>query len=129
MRGARFFDLFTLFAALSLCFTVGFHVGRDKETAVSERAEVTVALYRAKIPDGIADTELKIDGKYECKLLELTEGELTLALFGSHAEGGFLTSGAKYLSKNQPLEVIGTDAYFYGRITRIDFSDADLDSR
>lgn len=120
MRKNCFFDVLTLFAVLCLFFTVGFHLGREKETAVSERAEVTVTIYRSKIPDEISETELKIDGKYECELLDVSDGELTLALFGSYAEGGFLTSGAKYLSKNQPLEVIGTNTYFYGRITRIE---------
>ena len=123
MRRIYFFDLFALFAVLCLCFTVGFHLGSEKETAVSARAEVRVTLYRSKIPDEISETELKIDGKYECELLDVSDGELTLAIFGSYSEGGFLTSGAKYLSKNQPLEVLGTNAYFYGRITRIDIPD------
>lgn len=120
MKKICFFDLITLAAALCVCFAIGFHIGRDEEAAVPVCVEVTLKLYKSKIPDSISDTELKIDGKYDCELLSLDGEAMSIALYGSYQDAGFLISGAKYLSENQPLEIIGKNTYFYGRILHID---------
>ena len=120
MKKTCFFDLITIAAALSLFFTIGFHIGRDEEPPELLRAEVTLKLYKSKIPENITKTELKIDGKYDCELLSLDGEAMRIALYGSYQDAGFLTSGAKYLSENQPLEIIGKNTYLYGRILHID---------
>ena len=120
MRELCFFDALTFLALLAAFFTVGIHLGKPKVEDTVYQAEITVKLFRSKIPDSIEDVDLKIDGKYKCSLSRLEDDSLSLYVDGSCKEAGFLTSGAKYLSKNQPLEILGEGAYFYGRITRIE---------
>ena len=145
MKNMRFFDTVSLLALLLIFFTVGVHLGKDKEEASVERVCVSVRLERSKLAEvSLAESEkqndsgpeasfygtaegdidvsslkIKIDGKYDCRIVDLREDTLTVSCEGIYTEAGFLTSGAKYLSKNQPLEILGSGAYFYGRIIEI----------
>lgn len=117
-RKLYFFDTVCLFALFSLLFAVGFHVGRDKRNETLISVCVTVKPIKSKLDDG-ADV-FSIDGKYPCDLFYFDSGAVSFVCSGKYREAGFLTSGAKYLSKNQPIELIGDNSYIYGRILKIE---------
>ncbi|MBE6536426.1 MAG: hypothetical protein E7673_00580 [Ruminococcaceae bacterium] len=114
-----FFDAVTLFATVSMLFSIGWHIGKPRKNDVEVSAEITVTLVKAKYNE--SDKELLIDGKYGCDVIYLSDGEMIICCSGKYREAGFLTSGAKYLSNNQPIEIKGESSYFYGRISKIDF--------
>lgn len=111
------FDLLCLFGVLSLLFTVGFHVGLGKRETKTESVLISLGLQKEKLLD--PEARVMIDGKYECDIIACADGTLTVECSGEYREPGFLLSGAKYLSKNQPLEIVGGGNYFYGRILEI----------
>ena len=145
MKNMRFFDTVLLLTLILLFFTVGFHLGKDNEQLEVKQAYVTLRLEKSKLSEvpltegenqgdsdpeasfygtaegdiDISSLKIKIDGKYDCRIVDLREDTLTVCCEGIYTEAGFLTSGAKYLSKNQPLEILGSGAYFYGRIIEI----------
>ena len=118
MKKVRFFDLFCIFTALMLLFTVGFHIGFKEDDDALWEAIISIRIEKSKLSD-ISD-EVMIDGRYDCEIISLDDGILTLRCEGKYSEAGFLASGAKYLSENQPLEIIGGANYFFGRIASID---------
>ena len=117
MKKMCFFDTLCLFAVLSLLFSVGFHIGEGEKKIEEGTALVSVRLEKMKL--GESTEELLVDGKYECDTVSLENGILTLRCKVKRLEAGFLFSGAKYISKNQPLEIVGGGSYFFGRISSI----------
>ena len=117
MKKVRFFDTLCLFAILSLLFSVGFHIGKNEEDTARGTVLVSVSLQKMKLGDSI--DELLVDGRYECETVSLENNVLTIRCEGMKTDAGFLFSGAKYISKNQPLEILGGGSYFYGRIKSI----------
>ena len=117
MKKLHFFDAVCIFTAIALCFTVGFHIGRDKEKSTETNALVTIKLEKVKLSDNPA--LLLIDGKYECDSVNIDGSMLTLRCRVKELEAGFLFSGTKYISVNQPIEILGRESYLYGRISSI----------
>lgn len=111
------FDVFCFFTSLALLFTVGYHLGLGKEENEPLEVTVTLRLEKSKSSDSLSGA--LIDGKYYCEIISLDNSMLSFKCLGEYREAGFLTSGAKYLSKNQPIEIIGNGNYFFGRITEI----------
>lgn len=117
MKKLCFFDTVCLVALIMLFFTVGLHLGKERNTDTEKSAVVTVNIVRSKLPKTV--DSLFVDGKHECELLSINESSLSISCSGKILEAGFLAFGSKYLSKNQPLELTGDGAYVYGRITSI----------
>ena len=112
-----FFDTVCTVALICLLFTIGFHIGKEKEKQVPGHVLINVSVERFKDERNL--NNVMIDGKYECQIVSFDGKSLKLICRGEYTEAGFLASGAKYLSKNQPIEIVG-DSYFFGRITSID---------
>lgn len=117
MKKMRFFDTLCLFAILLLLFSIGFHIGEGEAESEASTALVSVRLEKMKL--GESTEELLVDGKYKCDMVSLENGILTIRCELKRLEAGFLFSGAKYISKNQPLEILGGGSYFFGRISSI----------
>ncbi len=117
-RKLRFFDFLSFFGALCLLFTVGFHLGLGKREKASESLLVSLRLETASVNN--EDGELLIDGKYGCSVVGISDGVLFFECSGVRTEAGFLLSGAKYICKNQPLEMVGDRGRFYGRIASVE---------
>ena len=113
MKGLIFFDKVALLFILAAFFTVGIHLGGGRRSEEKSRAEITVAVEKIK---GIPSGEILIDGKYGCTLVSYSEKEIIFSCEGLFSEAGFLLSGAKYVSKNQPIKVFSQNSYFEGRI-------------
>ena len=117
MKKLCFFDTLCLLALVSLLFTIGLHLGKDKDTDKDEKAMISVEVIKFKAAE--STPKVRIDGKYECEISSFDGETLNLVCRGEYREAGFLACGAKYLSKNQPIEIVG-DAYFFGRIRAIE---------
>ena len=117
-KKANAFDILCIVVLLLFFFSIGLHVGKPKENDSLSEVIVTLTLVKSKIAP--TDSELLIDGKYPCSLLYVDEDTAQFACTGKQRESGFLTSGAKHLSKNQPIELVGKNSYVYGRITKIE---------
>ena len=117
MKRLCFFDAVCIFTAIALCFSVGFHVGKEKDNSTESHAVVTIKLEKTKLSDNHGD--LLIDGKYKCDPVNIADGILTVNCRVKQLEAGFLFSGTKYISVNQPIEIIGHESYLYGRISSI----------
>ena len=114
MKKLRSFDTVCLLALFSLLFSIGFHIGGGEKEHPNGTALVSLALEKTKIGESIDN--LRVDGRHECETVSLDNDILTLRCKGKLTDAGFLFSGAKYISKNQPLEILGDGSYFYGRI-------------
>ena len=117
-RKLHFFDTVCLLALLLLLFSIGVHAGKDKRDNSVISVSVTVKLTKSKFSD--SRDRVSIDGKYPCDVVYVDGNTISFVCSGKAREAGFLTSGAKYLSKNQPLELVGKESYFYGRILNIE---------
>ena len=104
---------------LCALFSIGYHVGKDRSVDFKENALITVKLEKIKRTPEENDMVL-IDGKYECRLVSIENGELSLLCEGYFNEAGFLFSGCKYISKNQPLKALEEWGYFEGRVSEIE---------
>ncbi len=108
-----FFDKIILFFILAAFFTTGFHIVENKVGEKKYHAEVTVKIEKIS---GIPSSDILVDGKYGCTLMSFDENEIIFFCDGFLSEAGFLLSGAKYLSKNQPIKAFSGTCYFEGRI-------------
>lgn len=118
-KRASFFDRLLLSTLLLTLFAIGIHIGNGGEEEKTIYADITVDIKNSKVFED--DTALLIDGKYECETVKLDSSTLHLVCRGKYKEAGFLTSGAKYLSENQPIELRGKRTYIFGRISSIRF--------
>lgn len=118
-KKVHFFDTLCFLSLLSLLFVIGFHIGKEKEGADTGSVIITIEIIKSKIPDTVET--FMIDGKYECfpVSISIEEKSLSFSCNGRYAEAGFLALGAKYVTKNQPIELVGKDFYVYGRIRDI----------
>lgn len=114
------FDAVTLLSIFAMLFSVGLHLGKPKRSEKTLSAEITVNVVKIKLSE--IDEDFFIDGKYGCELIGIEGNTLRLLCSGKQREAGFLMSGAKYLSKNQPIEIKSDSSYIYGRITEIALS-------
>ena len=121
MKKLTFFDTVCLIALIMLFFTVGLHLGKERNAYTEKSTIITVNIVRSKLPKAV--DSLLVDGKHECELLSINENSLSLSCSGKILDAGFLAFGSKYLSKNQPLELTGDGAYVYGRIASIVISE------
>ena len=114
----HFWDKFLAFFIIALAFTVGYHIGKGKETVKREAYEVRIATLKVKgeIREGAI---VAVDGKYEATLFSHNESSITLTVDGEMTDAGFFAFGAKYLSCNQPIVIIGDSLYIEGRILAI----------
>lgn len=122
MNKPVFFDVFCVFSLFALLFTVGFHVGNEESSY--EKISFTTVIRPDKVsgaPDG--DRIALIDGKYECTVIEFENDRIVLLCDGYYSEAGYLLSGAKYLSVNQPIKASQSWGYFDGRICDIRIAD------
>ena len=113
-----FFDTVCILAIFSMLFSIGFHIGKDKKH--NERHTFVISIDSEKIsgsPDEIS--EVKIDGKYPCKFISISNNTMTLSSFGLVLDAGYLLCGAKYISKNQPIVATADWGFFEGRIVDI----------
>lgn len=111
-----FFDTVCLLSLFCLLFTIGLHIGKEKERSIPKSVVVSVNVEKFKIKENISN--VLIDGKYECEVISFDGQTLKFLCSGEYREAGFLACGAKYLSKNQPVEIVG-DSYFFGRISSL----------
>ena len=115
MKRLVFFDAISVMAALALLFTVGFHIGKDDEPYRKIQFEIVI------IPEKISGAPLEdkvtmIDGKYECRIKSYGYDRIVISCDGYFSEAGYLLSGAKYVSVNQPISASQSGGYFEGRI-------------
>ena len=118
MKKILFFDAFILFSLLSLFFVIGCHLGKNNDRYTACEFTLTV------IPEKMhgtptEDMQAMIDGKYECTVLEYRAERIVLLCKGYHSEAGYLLSGAKYISLNQPIKASQSWGYFDGKIYEI----------
>lgn len=116
-KKVHFFDTLCFLSLIFLLFVIGFHIGKEKESADTGSVIITVEIIKSKIPDTVGG--FMIDGKYECFPVSIEENSLSFVCNGRYGEAGFLALGAKYVTKNQPIELVGKDFYVYGRIRDI----------
>lgn len=115
MKKLLFFDGFCLAALLSLLFTVGFHIGADKSQ--SEKIKFEIVISPEKISGEPSDNAITlIDGKYECTVKEFRADKIVILCEGYCYDAGYLLSGAKYVSLNQPIKASQPWGYYDGRI-------------
>lgn len=120
LKKKNIFDKIIFLTLLSMLFTIGYHIGSVKDTSIKQNAEITLKL--DKLKGAPKENELiMIDGKYECFALSFEEDEINLLCQGYYTEAGFLFSGCKYLSKNQPIKASFPSGYLEGRIQNITF--------
>lgn len=115
MKKLVFFDTFFFFSILALLFAAGFHIGKDEEPYRKIRFEIVIS------PEKISGTPTEdgitlIDGKYECKIKSFDRTKIVLLCDGYHSDAGYLLSGAKYVSVNQPIKASQPWGYYEGRI-------------
>ena len=116
MKDITFFDKFILFFIAAACFAVGLHIGENKADEKEYYARLTVNIEKMS---GTPIADVLVDGKYDCSLVSFGNGEVVLSCEGFLSEAGFLLSGAKYISKNQPIKAFSGSCYFEGRIISI----------
>ena len=118
MKKISFFDAFIIFSLLSLFFVIGCHLGKNNDRYAACEFILTV------IPEktyGTPNEDMKalIDGKYECTVLEYRADKIVLLCSGYYSDAGYLLSGAKYISLNQPIKASQPWGYFDGKIHAI----------
>ena len=110
-----FFDVFCLISIFALLFTVGFHIGDEREDYEKIQFEVVISPEKVSgSPDGELIT--LVDGKYECIIQEFERDRIVILCDGYYSEAGYLLSGAKYVSVNQPIKASQPWGYYDGRI-------------
>ncbi len=112
------FNSFCILSLLAAFFVLGCHLGNESNECTS--TVFTVTVHPEKV-SGTPDSGAMalIDGKYECAVEKFEKDEIVLICKGSYTEAGYLLSGAKYLSLNQPVKAIQDWGYFDGRIYEI----------
>lgn len=116
MKKTSFFDTLYLLSLLAALFSVGYRIGSPQSDYLP--IEFTVSVHTEKLSGNVSiDQTVFIDGKYEAYILARTESEITLLCQGYYSEAGYLLSGAKYLSENQPLKASAPSVYIEGRIS------------
>ena len=118
MRRIYSFDLICLFFVLAAFFTVGLHLGGDKDASSYETIliELSLTVNKGKISEGDAP---RIDGRCEADLVFLNESKAEIRVEAQRTSAGWLLSSGKYVSENQPLKFYSDTFYIEGRINRI----------
>ena len=112
------FSAFCILSLLAAFFVLGCHLGGERNEYSSIIFSVTIHPDKASgAPDSGAVA--LIDGKYECSVEKYESEKIVLICEGSYTEAGYLLSGAKYLSLNQPVKAMQDWGYFEGRIYEI----------
>ena len=117
-RRVNFFDALFALAVLSALFTIGLHLGKERAPSRDITMEITLRVEK-KQGDFKTGSQILVDGKHEAEVLDVKESEITLLCRGSLEDSGYLAFGAKYVSKNQPIEAAGEGYYLKGRIFAI----------
>ena len=113
-----FFDVLSILFFLSAMFVIGYHFGNDKSDYAQK--EFTLTILPEKISGSPDDSyTAKIDGKYECSVIEFGEEKIILSCQGYYSDSGYMLLGAKYVSPNQPISAIQSWGYFNGKIYEI----------
>ena len=109
------FNIFCFITVLLLLFTVGYQIGRER--IPEERISVIVRIGAEKISgEPLPSSSGFVDEKYEVQLMSREDRDVYILCEGSLTEAGFLLSGAKYLSANQPINLYGENFGVEGRI-------------
>ena len=117
-RRVNFFDALFALAVLSALFTVGLHLGKERAPSRDITMAITLRIEK-KQGDFESGSKILVDGKHEAEILDVNESEITILCKGSLEYAGYLAFGAKYVSKNQPIEASGEKYYLKGRIYAI----------
>lgn len=121
-QGVKIHDLLLFSLLLCLLFVIGQDLG-----APDREEEVDYLLALEEYGDLPGDTslplwelslgqELSVDGKWKISYLGASGGLYYFACRGYLTPSGFLLSGAKYLSENQPITVTVEELSFRGKI-------------
>jgi hypothetical protein len=112
------FDAFVFAVILAALFCVGSHIGKEAEASHSILCTVTLSLTEERGDVAVGD-KLYIDSAIESTVLRLNGRMLTLTLYGTVTNAGFLAGGAKYISLNQPIKLSNSSVYAKGRVSLI----------
>ena len=116
MRINKFDALVTVFLLASL-FTVGLHIGKNKDVDTVEERAVLLLVTSAKCIGN--DTEILIDGNIPASLTSYDGEYAILIIRGTELRAGFLLDGKKYIAENQPICSVSENGFLNGRIISI----------
>lgn len=118
MKRLLFFDAFYILSFIAVFFVIGCHIGKEKDGYIP--IEFTVIVCPEKVSGTPDESRIAlIDGKYEASVLEFSDEKIVILCKGYYSDAGYMLSGAKYISENQPIRANQNWGYFDGRIYEI----------
>lgn len=109
------FDIFVVFFIFALLFTVGFHIGKDEDSAVKGSLYAGVCTKKT-VGEPYVGEVCYIDERYPVTAFSVQDGIIVFSCEGDMLEAGFLLDGAKYISENQPVRIFWESGFCEGRI-------------
>ena len=124
-RYRTYHDLLLFSLLLCLLFVIGHHIGApDRQEQISFLLSMSeygnLREDDAYPPSALREGQvLAVDGKWEITYIGCSGGLYQFFCRGYLTPSGFLLSGAKYLSENQPITVTAKELCFRGKIMRL----------